>query len=80
MRIIRKWAGNAPAWFCIEIAIFIFYIVSMLILMIKSRFIQVGIDQSYQFEDVYMCKLITRICKSINFDIHQKSRTFDETR
>lgn len=39
-----QWAGNTPAWFLIEVAVFIFYIISMVILMIKSRFVQVGID------------------------------------
>lgn len=44
IKLMQEWAGNAPAWFCIESSIFIFYIVSMIILMVKSRFIQVGID------------------------------------
>ena len=38
------WAGNAKAWFIIEIAVFLAYVITMAVLMIKSRFFKVGID------------------------------------
>ena len=39
------WAGNSKAWLMIEISVFAFYVITFVVLMIKSRFFRVGIDQ-----------------------------------
>ena len=78
--MIFEWAGNSPAWFLIEVCVFIFYIVSMVILILKSRFLQVGIDQSLQFEEVYMSKLIQRIIENMDFDLLQEKRSHAATK
>jgi len=42
----NSFAGRTPEWLIIEIAVFGFFLVTMLFTMIKSRFITVGIDNS----------------------------------
>ena len=64
----------------IEVMVFIFYIVSMVILILKSRLLRVGIDQSMQFEEVYMSKLIQRIIENMDFDLLQERRSHAATK
>ena len=41
------WRGRCLEWFLMEIMVFIFFVSTMLILIIKSRFLKVGIDHSH---------------------------------
>jgi hypothetical protein len=47
-------SGRSVEWFVIEIAVFGFFLTTMLLTMMKSRFIRVGTDNSGQFEGAYM--------------------------
>ena len=42
----KQMAGNTMEWFEIELMIFLFYTMTMLFLLAKSRFSKVGVDQS----------------------------------
>ena len=53
-----KFNGRAFEWILIEVLVFAFFLFSMVILMFKSRFMKVGIDNSAQFEPVYMRILV----------------------
>jgi len=62
-----------------EIIVFTFYGMTMVILLIKSKFVTIGIDSSYQFEPAYMSYLANRIVYNINFDMKMNIRSYDET-
>lgn len=63
-------------WLIVEIAIFGFFLMTMLLTMFKSRFWKVGMDNSGQFEDTNMSYLCNRIIKNIDFSISQDPRAF----
>lgn len=65
----RKYNGRAFEWILIEVMVFAFFLFSMVILMFKSRFMKVGIDNSAQFEPVYMRILAQKIAESIPLQI-----------
>ena len=41
---IKKWAGNSIEWLTIELFVFIIYLFTMMLFMIKSRCLSVGIS------------------------------------
>lgn len=58
-------------WFILELIVYGTYVVTLIILMIKSRFINVGVDQSSQFEPFMMSQMANRIIKNIKFDFEK---------
>jgi len=44
---IEIWGGKAKEWFVMEIAVFFFYGFTLIILLIKGKFVTIGIDSSY---------------------------------
>ena len=44
---IKKWSGNSIEWFQMEIIVFWCYQLTLILLLIKSRFMKVGVDQSH---------------------------------
>lgn len=72
--------GTSQTWFNLEIGVTLIYTFTMLLMLIKSRFMTVGIDQKDQFNPFYMSLMINRICEEIDFDLLQTKRTFRETR
>ena len=65
----EKFRGRVFEWLLIEILVFVIYLGTMLILMFKSRSTKVGIDNSGQFEPVYMRILAEKIRSSIDLKI-----------
>ena len=63
-----------------EIVIFMFFILTMIMLMAKSRFKAVGIDNTHQFEPAYMSKLVDKIINHINFDFVEKYNSKSKTK
>lgn len=59
---------------------FVFYVATMVIVMFRSRFQKIGIDQTSQFEPFYMNKMVDKIANSIDFDFLQEKRSFARTR
>ena len=55
------------------------YTATMILLLIKGRFWNIGIDNSKQFEPVYMSMLADKIISYIDFDMNQYKRTFMKT-
>lgn len=60
--------GRAQEWFFIELLVFYSFLLTMSILMIKSRFMNIGIDNSAQFDPVYMSHMVNRIIRHMEFD------------
>ena len=44
--LMRQWAGLCIVWFFVEITVFTCFFGTMILLMIKSRLMNVGVDQS----------------------------------
>ena len=53
----QKLAGKSLEWILMELVVLVFFLMTMVIIMIKSRFTKVGIDNSQLFEALYMCKM-----------------------
>lgn len=70
--IIFEWSGGTLVWFILEIIVHITYVSTLVILMGKSRFISVGIDNTPQFQPTYLSFLANKIIQFIPFDFHQK--------
>ena len=79
-KLVFEWAGNSQAWFLIEIILMSVYILTMVFLMAKSKFIKVGVDQTQQFEPIYLSKMINKIVNSMDFDLLQEERSFCKTK
>ena len=60
-------SGRSLEWFGIEIICFSLYILTMVFYMIKSRFMSVGINQSTQFEPLYMKYMAEKLIEAIEF-------------
>ena len=67
---LAQWAGGTMYWFICEIVVHITYVGTLVILMAKSRFISVGIDNTQQFQPMYLSFLANYIIKQIPFDFH----------
>jgi lipopolysaccharide biosynthesis protein len=52
----------------------------MVIVMFKSRFTKIGIDQTSQFEPFYMKEMVEKIAKAIDFDFLQERRSYKRNR
>ena len=64
-----KFGGQAFEWILIEIAVYAFFMLTFLILMAKSRFIPVGMDNSEQFEPNYMKFLARKVFKTVDLEM-----------
>ena len=53
----QKLGGKSLEWILMELVVFVFFLMTMVIIMIKSRFTKVGINNSQLFEPLYMCKM-----------------------
>jgi len=78
--LFQAWRGRSLEWCFTEIMVFIFFVSTMLNLIIKSRFFKVGIDHSHQFAPTYMSYLANRIALMIDFDFYEKYLPKDKTK
>lgn len=60
-----QFQGHSFEWMIVELLVFSTFLLTMVFLMCKSRFMKVGIDNSGQFEPVYMRILAQKIADSI---------------
>ena len=74
----KTWAGNTIEWFYFEALIYLTYLGTMMLLLIKSRFSRVGVDQSGQFEPVYLQKMIDMIALNIDFKLEKSEQVQKE--
>ena len=77
--MIEAWSGRCLMWFFIELVIFNCFMLTMIILLFKSRFTNIGIDTSYQFGPQYMSYLANSIVSELDMDLDMEKRTFDQT-
>ena len=68
-KVYKSMAGNSIEWFEVELMIFIFFMFTMIFLLTKSRVSKVGVDQSGQFEAIYIQKMIDKLVLSFDFDL-----------
>lgn len=57
----KSFKGNALEWITIETLIFSMLLATMLFYMIKSRWGKVGMDNSNQFEEMRLSKVVNQI-------------------
>jgi hypothetical protein len=60
-----KWMGTTRYFLTIEIVVFISYLITMPLLLLKSRCIKVGVDSSQQFNDTYMGWMASALVKQL---------------
>ena len=79
---IKDWAGGVLDWILCEIIIHVTYMFTFIILMIKSRFGPVGVDNTQQFQSTYMGFLADKIVSKIPFFGTNKKRMkpFDQVK
>ena len=85
---MKSWCGTAIEWLIVEITVWCSFLLTLLLLMIKSRCIKVGIDSSKQFEAQYMSYLVNKIITSFieqqnqisNTAIYRKNKLVDKER
>lgn len=58
---MHSWSGTAVEWFVLELIVWISFLFTLFLLMIKSKCSNVGIDNSKQFEAQYMSYLVNKI-------------------
>lgn len=68
--------GNSFEWMIIELLVFFSFLLTMIFLMCKSRQMKVGIDNSGQFEPVYMRILAQKIADSIPVSADQSPEQY----
>jgi hypothetical protein len=65
----NTFAGTSVEWLLIEVFVFGYFICTMLLTMIKSRFMRVGMDNSAQFEPTYMSYLANKVVKDVDLNM-----------
>ena len=60
-KVLISWSGTSIYWLLLEIAVFFIYLATMIILLAKSRFFKVGIDNSKMFSPRYASYMVNRI-------------------
>ena len=73
----KTWSANVIEWIFMELIVFVLYLSTMVFMLIKSRCFKIGVDQSGQFEAVYIQKMIDKIVLSIDFKM-RKSKAEQE--
>jgi len=63
----RIMAGTTVYWLILEVLVYFFFVFTMILFMIKSRFINMVKDPSLEFEEIKMRKMIERIIDSIEY-------------
>lgn len=56
-----KWNGTTLQWMSIEICVYFTYLLTMLIMLLKSQFTRVGADNSKMFEARYMSYMANKL-------------------
>jgi len=74
---VLSWSGNTLELCKIEILVFIFYLMTFMLMLIKSRLINIGVDVSYLFEPMYMSLMVNRIIESIDMDVKMVKRNHE---
>lgn len=74
--VFHKWNRGLSTWIYIECSVFVFFILSLLLLLLKSRCMKVGIDQAREFEPENIAKMINKIVYHMDLDLLQTKLTF----
>lgn len=66
LKEFNSFSGKSMEWLIIEVFVFGFFLITMLFTMCKSRCMQVGMDNTTQFEDIQMSFMVNKIIKNID--------------
>ena len=66
LNTIHQWSGGSIEWLVMEFMVYCLYVFTLFILILKSRFCKIGIDQSYQFEPTYLAYMANKIIDNLN--------------
>lgn len=72
---LTKYFGHAFEWLLLEFGVWIIFLFTMLILLIQSRFKNIGIDQSISFEPINMAYMANTIVEKMK--IMEKHKYYD---
>ena len=75
---IHKWTGGSIEWLVMEFIVYCVFLCTLAILLVKSRFIKIGIDQSKQFEPLYMSFLANYIIEYLFLQDQLQDKTVTE--
>ena len=75
-KVVSQWMGTSVDWMLIEIILFANYTATLLILMAKSRFDTIGMDQSGQFEPYYLQLMMNYILSEIPYEKFKNKAKF----
>lgn len=70
----HRFQGHSFEWLLIESSIYFYYLMTMVIIMIKSRFINVGMDNTEQFEPIRLSMVANKI--SSHIEIKKKAEEY----
>jgi len=76
---VMEWSGNCLEWFTIEISMYAFYLLTLVLYLVKSRFIHVGRDLQTTFGGQLMLLLANQIIDAIDWDLEEKEHKCCET-
>ena len=74
---IHKWTGGSIEWIVMEFIVYSVYMLTMVILLIKSRWIKIGVDQTKQFEPTYMSMMANAIISAMKFELEVNMMDLD---
>ena len=75
---LLEFTGRSLQWMATEVFVYMFFMGTMVILMVKSRFHKIGVDQGYQFCPPYLCLMANKIINNMyeDFKFGYKSKNF----
>jgi len=77
---LTKWRGRSFEWCFVELMVFSIFVMTMLLLILKSRVWKVGIDHSHQFAPTYMSFLANKIARQLDFDFYEFKQSREQTK
>ena len=67
----HRFQGQTFEWLLIELSVYFYHIMTMILTMIKSRFMTIGMDNTEQFESLRLSMVVNKIVSYINLNIEE---------
>jgi hypothetical protein len=64
----------------IEVWVFAFFLLTLIVVLSKSRFVAVGINHEAQFSPLYLAKMADSIARHLNWDMYENKKTHEKTK
>ena len=72
-KLKAQWQGKIMSWIKIELIVYTTYVLTLLFVVIKSRFWNISVDQKYQFMPKYLSMMINKIIGMIKINFYESS-------